>query len=53
MSRIGEELDALLTWLAASPFASYCDAIGHAEVDLADYEAVFALAGFPIPPALR
>ncbi|MFV8750010.1 hypothetical protein ACNOYE_05640 [Nannocystaceae bacterium ST9] len=53
MSRIGEELDALLTWIAATPFASYCDALARAEVDLADYEAVFALAGFPIPSALR
>lgn len=53
MSRIGDELDALLTWLATTPFASYCDAVVHAPVDLADYEAVFALTGFPIPAALR
>ncbi len=53
MSRIGEELDALLTWLAATPFASYCDAVGHAEVELADYTTVFALTGFPIPATLH
>ncbi len=53
MSRIAEALDALLTWLSTTSFAAYVESVGRSEVDLDEYETMFALAGFPLPTALR